>query len=334
MKIKNVRLAFLILTSLIVLSFAYFTVAQEQNNNSNIFLDSDQDGLSDQEEKLYGTDPHNPDTDGDGYTDGIEVKNGYDPTKKGPDDKLIKNDSLLKPAAAEKPADQNMTQAVAQKISALVSTADPTKQDISLEQISSIADDVTNASLSADQLPQIDKKELKIKKQDYKNLSDDQKKAKKKEDFTNYIVTVFYVLSSNSPKPITSLGEISTLADTLTQEVSTSMASRDSSSLNDLAQSGQKIVEQMKQVQVPEEMVDTHIKGLQFAEYALTIKDSINPDPMDPVADIQGLSKIQGFLDALSGFSSDIETKFAEYGITVDDALGSNLKLPGETTAK
>ena len=27
---------------------------------------------------LYGTDPMNPDTDGDGYTDGAEVAGGYD----------------------------------------------------------------------------------------------------------------------------------------------------------------------------------------------------------------------------------------------------------------
>ncbi len=45
--------------------------------------DSDNDGLFDREEvKVYGTDPLNPDTDGDGYKDGDEVKNGYNP--KGP----------------------------------------------------------------------------------------------------------------------------------------------------------------------------------------------------------------------------------------------------------
>ncbi len=41
--------------------------------------DSDNDGLSDEEEKMLGTDPQNPDTDGDGYTDGEEVRNGYSP---------------------------------------------------------------------------------------------------------------------------------------------------------------------------------------------------------------------------------------------------------------
>lgn len=50
--------------------------------------DSDNDSLSDQKEILFQTDPASPDTDGDGYLDGIEIKNGYDPLTK--DKKLPK----------------------------------------------------------------------------------------------------------------------------------------------------------------------------------------------------------------------------------------------------
>ncbi len=42
-------------------------------------VDTDKDGLSDELELQLGTDPNNPDTDGDGYTDGEEVANGYNP---------------------------------------------------------------------------------------------------------------------------------------------------------------------------------------------------------------------------------------------------------------
>ncbi len=50
--------------------------------------DSDSDGLKDWEEVLWHTDPHNPDTDGDGTPDGQEVKEGRNPAVKGPNDKL------------------------------------------------------------------------------------------------------------------------------------------------------------------------------------------------------------------------------------------------------
>lgn len=45
--------------------------------------DPDLDGIdSTQEIVLYGTDPRNPDTDGDSYLDGQEINAGYDPLKK------------------------------------------------------------------------------------------------------------------------------------------------------------------------------------------------------------------------------------------------------------
>lgn len=71
-----------------------------------VAVDSDQDGLSDEEESAYKTDPYNTDTDGDGlfdreevkvyktdplnkdtdgdtYSDGAEVKGGYNPNGPG-----------------------------------------------------------------------------------------------------------------------------------------------------------------------------------------------------------------------------------------------------------
>ena len=46
--------------------------------------DTDGDGLSDGEEvKKYHSDPNNKDSDGDGFTDGEEVKNGFDPAGSG-----------------------------------------------------------------------------------------------------------------------------------------------------------------------------------------------------------------------------------------------------------
>lgn len=52
-------------------------------------LDSDDDGLTDEEEKIYGTSADKPDTDADGYLDGKEVLNGYNPLGSG---KLISSD--------------------------------------------------------------------------------------------------------------------------------------------------------------------------------------------------------------------------------------------------
>jgi hypothetical protein len=59
--------------------------AREAELGTNSQLpDTDGDGLFDrQEADVYKTDPLNPDTDGDTYQDGDEVKNGYNPNGPG-----------------------------------------------------------------------------------------------------------------------------------------------------------------------------------------------------------------------------------------------------------
>ena len=53
-------------------------------------IDTDQDGLTDKEEvKIYQTDPLNPDTDGDGLKDGEEVRQGLNPRNPSPNAKLM-----------------------------------------------------------------------------------------------------------------------------------------------------------------------------------------------------------------------------------------------------
>lgn len=50
---------------------------------SLVVVDSDSDGLSDEEELLLGSDPQKIDSDGDGNADLIEVKNSYNPAAAG-----------------------------------------------------------------------------------------------------------------------------------------------------------------------------------------------------------------------------------------------------------
>jgi hypothetical protein len=54
--------------------------------------DTDADGLTDNEEKIIGSDPNKADTDDDGYLDFAEIKSGYDPLSAG---KKISDDSSI-----------------------------------------------------------------------------------------------------------------------------------------------------------------------------------------------------------------------------------------------
>lgn len=45
-------------------------------------IDTDRDGLVDEQEVKFKTDINNPDTDGDGYVDGLEITRAFDPLSK------------------------------------------------------------------------------------------------------------------------------------------------------------------------------------------------------------------------------------------------------------
>ncbi len=100
MKVIKIKTVAALVASLAMFAVTYFAMAENQNSN-NIFLDSDQDGLTNQEEKALGTDPNKFDTDGDGYSDGAEVRSGYDPLKPAPGDQLFPSSAAVSQNKAE-----------------------------------------------------------------------------------------------------------------------------------------------------------------------------------------------------------------------------------------
>jgi len=330
MKTKSIKLPLIVLSLLTITSFAFYVTAQEQSTtDKNIFLDSDQDGLSDAEEKTYGTDPNKADTDGDGYSDGAEINAGYDPLKPAPGDKLI---PVATPASATTTATDkpNLTKEVAKKISVMANSNSGNGQDVSVPDIQQIVDETINDSKnSANNLPTIDPSEIKIKKNTYKNLSPEKAKEKQKEDFSKYITSVYYILASNSPKPITSSTDVSSVLASLLQNVTMSISKQNSSYVNDLTGNAEKTLQQIKDIEVPEEFVDVHIKALQFAKYSLSLKETLNSSPEDPLSDLANLSRIQGFAESMSSFFDETQAKLDEYGLTYDDTVKKAIESAG-----
>jgi len=57
--------------------------ALSSGSSEVLAIDTDKDGLPDQVETIYGTNPTKADTDGDGFSDYDEIKNGYNPLGSG-----------------------------------------------------------------------------------------------------------------------------------------------------------------------------------------------------------------------------------------------------------
>jgi hypothetical protein len=349
MQIKNVKQTFLIFLGLMILSLSFYSYAEENSlTDKNIFLDSDQDGLSDEEEKIYGTDPKNSDSDGDSYSDSIEIKNGYDPLKPAPGDKIVAKEEkiipLNKTADQEEADEKNLTKKVAKKISELtkedqlidseenLSSSDSENSDssgLTAGKLQEAVEEVIEENVQKDSLPEISVNEIKIKKQDYSKLSDEEKNDRKREDFANYASSLFYIFSSNSPTPITSGSDVNNAFSSVQSKLVRAINSRDSSELDDLDKSNTIISKQLREVEVPAELADTHIQALRLMEYSKSLKGCVNPIGNDPIGDVANLARIQNFSNEVSIFSEEISQKLKDYGIAYDDDMKKRLKTQG-----
>ena len=317
-KIQKAKSTIVVFTALIVLSFAVFAFAENNSStDKNIFLDSDQDGLTNAEEKMYGTDPYKADTDGDGYSDGVEVRSGYDPLKPAPGDKIVKAGSgEVAGTASEKKDSKNLTDELSTKVTALMNQNSTGDKNIKMEDLDSIIQETTGNDLTFEDLPAIDESAIKIKKQDYSKLSEKDRTAKEKEDTLQYLTTISYIMANNSPQKISKTSDIENISSQITNAVQNfSFESGDLSFFTDMAGKGESILKQMNEVEVPQNMLDMHKRGLQLANYAISFKDQIKIDPQDPVKSMTYLSKLTGIISLSNSFAADVSSLMGKYGI-------------------
>lgn len=316
MKNKKVKIACVVFLGLVLVGFGLFTFAEENSSSDkNIFLDSDQDGLSDEEEKIYGTNPNDRDTDKDGYSDGAEVKSGYDPTKPAPGDKIINAESPAVKGVTEEKNEENLTEELSQQITDLISANE--EEEISIEDLDKIINETVNEELTFDDLPEISDDEINIKEQNYSSLSEEERKNKEKEDGLEYLTVVSYIAVNNAPQKITSLNDLENLSQEIISQVNLLSSSfSDIAYFEELADRGETALEQLKEVEVPKNFLDLHKKGLQIAKYSISLKDKVSSDADDPISAIASLSKLQGLISLGVEFSAEINQELDQLGIT------------------
>ncbi len=332
MKIKNIKVSIFIFTLVLVTSFSLRAYSQNINtSDKNIFLDFDQDGLSDEEEKLYGTDSNNSDTDGDGYSDGIEIKSGYDPLKPAPGDKIItsntqdKNDikessiSQQSVSITEKDSteEKNLTEELSLEISKLISERSAEQQEITLNDLDSLIQKSIGEVLTFEDLPDVSDDEIIIKKQNYSKLSEEKRIQKEKEDALEYLTALSYIIVNNLPQKINSVEDFEKLVGIIDDNINLFVSSNftNIAYFQNLAEKNEKILLQISEIEVPESLLDLHKKGIQICKYAINLKNEINPDPKDPVSIIVNISKVQNLISLSMMLSEEIIKKMESLGI-------------------
>lgn len=312
----QMRTSLLLFFGLLISSVTFFVSADDTMTDKNIFQDSDQDGLSNDEEALYKTDPLDKDSDDDGYTDGVEVESGYDPRKPAPGDKLVDTKEGSRENESQVGASTNLTTQVSEQIATMVqeSTLEG-GEEVTLDTITESVQSVLDQTDQEIVLPEVSVDEVKVKKVS-KKLKEAERLEKEKEDAVEYLTVMAYILANNSPKKFHSQNDLSSLLTSLGTDSLSAITLGNTKYLEDLSKKGEKILEETKDIEVPEGMLDVHVRAIKMAKYSITLKDEVSKtNPSDPLGQIASLSKLQGFFGVVSDFSQEIYSKMAEYGI-------------------
>lgn len=318
LKTKFWNKSFFVFVLLTIFSFGFLAIADEQEAITAYFDDADQDGLSLEEEKAYGTDPSNNDTDGDSYSDGVEIESGYDPLKPAPGDRIVPEEVVTETdaGATDPTAPVNLTDLASQELANLVTEKQEAQEELTPDDLNAAVATVLEKSNATVELPEIDLASIKIKEVS-KKLDDEEKEAQRKQDTIEYLTTVSYIILSNAPNPIRSSGELQSFTLRASQEAILSMATGNTSMLDSLTSKSQVILDEVKNVEVPENMVDTHLKATQVVKYLGSMGEKIKSVDLtnDPIGQMAELASVQGAMFEVQNFVFEAQEKLTNLGI-------------------
>ncbi len=312
---NNLRWSIFIFAFLCFASSSLYVVADEISTTDVVaFHDADTDGLSNEEEKIYGTDVDVADTDGDGYSDGVEIEGGFDPLKPAPGDRMVPEEPAVI-GDAQKSQGVNLTSKAADEFASMLESKGE-NAEVTNEDFTTVLNTVIASSQEEVVLPEVDGSAIKIKKL-AKNLSDEEKSEQMREDTVQYLTLAAYILLSNLPTPVKDESQFKNFMSDSSTAMIASLVSGNFSFLDESERRAKSALDEINQLEVPENMVATHMKAVRLLAYASNMKQEIqgSVSPDDPLAQMMAFSKIMGATVSLQDFVQETQTLLTEYGI-------------------
>ncbi|MEA1925827.1 MAG: hypothetical protein U9M90_01085 [Patescibacteria group bacterium] len=315
---------------LMAICFVWFQGSKADNNDLNFPEDPDRDGLTNREELSIGTDPQNSDTDGDGYSDGIEFESGWNPLV-DEDERTETETTDAADATATIDTKENMTDVVIEslvedhpdQIEAMQNLAsDPEMSDpeTASTAISLTEDDVNTLIKQAmeeadinDGIEAISEEEINIlpevdEEDESKRLEEEKKQVEA------YFIQAGYIIFENAPSLFEDgedgVGDILSLA---IGEMNDDIIGGDRSGVADLRQRTNEIVEELKELEAPYVLKGVHQTVISLLQHVLSQDESAVFDGDDPLALLALVGKAQRMMAEFNGLGDDVGDLLGEY---------------------
>jgi hypothetical protein len=325
---KNKNLIFIV-----VLVFWWSFLSGVDFGKTDLFQDSDGDGLTDAEESLLGTDPFNADSDGDGYNDGVEVEAGYDPLKPSPGDKLIIEDQAIKTSETKEDTSEpevNLTEEFFEKLTSEKANelnilsdyynsngenGDKLKElSLTTEDVQDILNLTTNQTGLGDELVLIPLEDLDI-------LDKANSKKEEKEQIEKYFTQIFYIMSVNKPFSVDDPNLLAEVSLEYVNSLSGSVQAGQLKEVKEIKERAQKTYQEFLKVETPDVLKNIHQRTLSLIKY---LSENINEekliDQTDPLGMALYLGKLQAVMIEGELLKEEVDEVIQEYEIEVFDS--------------
>jgi len=328
---------------LFVLAFlvflGWFGFSSADINNLNLFEDNDGDGLTNEEELMYGTDPDNKDSDSDGYSDLVEIESGYDPLKAAPGDQVIqvagesdKNDDESKENQEHKASnEENLTQEVINKL--LESSGEEFKNlseiynnpedfdtnklqnnSLSSEEIAEAVEEATDQQFSQKTIELIPEDEIKVKEKP--SGSEKEIKEKEKEQINEYTAAILYIFALHKPFRVSNNSDLTNQSVAFIENLYSQIQTDDIESIKELKQSSESVYEEVIEIEAPYVLKDIHQRALSVNKFLVnTIDEQKLVENNDPLALAFYVGNLQSALVEFEDIRNDMSQLLEEYEI-------------------
>jgi len=331
----------IVFVGLLLASFVVFGFVRADDNRLNYFQDRDQDGLSDEEERALGTDWQKADTDGDGYTDGVEVASGYNPLIPAPGDKIgeeerKKVEKNIQVAGVRKER-KNLTKEFINKLKArkgdvietfrevdkengLITKVDDIRKlkQVSLteEDIRELAEETVEDVDLEEELANLDVGELHILPK-VTAKSDRKKKAKIKKEIEEYLAQTGYIMAESLPFSVNSEDEFADKLDDFMTGIGEDIVIGSELETRRSKSKLAKAVENLKKVQIPYVLADIHTKTVKLLQYLVNQDEEVVFKKDDPIAMSVMIGQLQAVMGEMQDIQRELDIVLDKYGVGV-----------------
>ena len=201
-------------------------------------------------------------------------------------------------------------------INGILSNVSSENSSVKMQDINDSVEQLLQQSRVNVEFPEVDIKSIHIKKIKCKDSEEEEKCLKREKDATiEYLTALSYLVANNSPIALKNNGDLDLAASSMVSDITSALSTGNFAVLLKNKGKAEVFLNNVKDIEVPENMVSTHVKALQLALFSIGLADAFGEVGNDPMGQISLLSQVQGLLGFATSLASDIQAEFKKLGI-------------------